>query len=88
MKIVYRAENIIDANLVKNALENEGIVAFVGGYYLTSAAGRLPCNDLVNVMVADYDWPRARIIAECIDAALAERRSDPAYDDDWAVDPV
>lgn len=88
MKIVYRAENIIDANLVKNALENEGINAFVGGYYLTSAAGRLPLNDLVNVMVADFDWPKARSIAESIDAALAERRADPASGDDWVADPV
>ena len=31
MQIVYRAANIIDANLVKNALEAEGIPAFVGG---------------------------------------------------------
>ena len=88
MKIVYRAENIIDANLVKNALEDEGIVAFVGGHYLTGAAGELPVSGLVNVMVAECDWPRARAIAESIDAALAERRADPGHGDDWAADPI
>ena len=42
MQIVYRAANIIDANLVKNALDAEGIPAFVGGQYLTGAIGELP----------------------------------------------
>jgi hypothetical protein len=88
MKIVYRAENIIDANLVKNALDGEGITAYVGGHYLTGAAGELPVAGLVNVMVAQVDWPRARSIAERIDAALAERRADPAFGGDWVADPA
>jgi hypothetical protein len=88
MQIVYRAENIIDANLVKNALADAGIVAFVGGHYLTGAAGELPVSGLVNVMVAESDWSRARAIAESIDAALSERRADPAYNGDWAADPI
>jgi hypothetical protein len=77
VKIVYQAENIIDANLVKNALEHAGIAAFVSGQYLTGAAGELPPMALVNVMVSETDWPSARPIAERIDAALAERRAEP-----------
>ena len=88
MKIVYRAENIIDANLVKNALAAAGIDAYVGGQYLTGAAGELPVSGLVNVMVADCDWLRARSIAEDIDAALSERRADPSDTDAWAADPI
>ena len=85
MKIVYQAENIIDAHLVKNALDHAGIAAFVSGQYLTGAAGELPPMALVNVMVAEADWPAARPIAERIDAALAERRSES---DDWLPDPA
>jgi hypothetical protein len=81
VKIVYRAENIIDANLVKNALEHDGIPAFVSGQYLTGAAGELPPMALVNVMVAEIDWPRARAIAERIDAELAEHRAAPDMGD-------
>ncbi len=98
MKIVYQAENIIDANLVKHVLEHAGIVAFVSGQYLTGAAGELPLNALVNVMVTQSDWPRARTIAERIDAELSERRSgaalgDAAFNDGdldagWVADPV
>ena len=86
MKIVYRAENIIDANLVKNALEHEGIPAFVSGQYLTGAAGELPPMALVNVMVAEVDWPRARAIAEALDAELAEHRMAPDVDDGLVPD--
>jgi len=74
VKIVYRAENIIDANLVKAALAEAGIQAFVAGEYLTGAMGQLPVSDLVTVMVADSDVERAAPIAEAIDAALRERR--------------
>lgn len=86
MKIVYQAENIIDANLVKNALENAGIPAFVGGQYLTGAVGELPPMGLVNVMVGETEWPQARAIAQGIDADLAERRAQ-SDDGDLAFDP-
>jgi len=88
MEIVYQAENIIDAHLVKNALEAEGIHAYVSGQYLTGAAGELPPLALVNVMVAEHDWPRARAIAEHIDADLSERRAQPDSDEDWIAEPA
>jgi hypothetical protein len=86
VRIVYQAENIIDANLVKNALEQENIRGFVSGQYLTGAAGELPPMALVNVMVAEMDWPRARAIAESVDTELAERRELP--DSGWLLEPV
>jgi hypothetical protein len=45
---------------------------------------------LVNVMVARIDWPRAREIAQRIDAELAERRAEPQSDPDagWLPEPV
>ncbi|MBS0486207.1 MAG: DUF2007 domain-containing protein [Proteobacteria bacterium] len=88
MQIVYRAENIIDANLVKNALEAEGIPAFVGGQYLTGAIGELPPMPLVNVMVSAIDWPRARAIAQSIDAELAEYRAESDPGAGWLPEPV
>ena len=85
MKIIYRAENIIDANLVKNALEAEDIPAFVSGYYLTGAIGDLPPMALVNVMVSEIDLERAQAIAQRVDADLAEFRANP---DDWFAEPA
>jgi hypothetical protein len=72
VRIIYRAENIIDANLVKGALESEGIHAFVSGAYLTGAMGEQPVSNLVSVMVSDSDVERASTIARAIDAALSQ----------------
>ena len=88
MKIVYRAENIIDANLVKNALEHDDIPAFVSGQYLTGAIGELPPMSLVNVMVSEIDWERACLIAERVDADLAEFRAAPDSDADFLSEPA
>jgi hypothetical protein len=76
MKILYRAENIVDANLVKAALAAEGIHAFVSGEFLIGAIGELPARDLVSVMVADADVERAAPVAQAIDADLRQRRAD------------
>ncbi len=83
MKIVYRAENIIDANLVKGALEAEGMPAFVSGEYLAGAIGELPCWNLVCVMVAEHDVERALPLVRAIDGALREQRAqaDAGIDD-------
>jgi len=78
MKIIYRAENIIDANLVKGVLESEGIHAFVSGAYLTGAVGELPVSGLVSVMVSDSDVERAATIAGSIDASLRRADGDDA----------
>ena len=70
MHIIYRADSIIDANLVKGALEGAGILAFVNGAFLTGAAGELPVSGLVNVMIADIDIERAQTIVKEVDEAL------------------
>jgi hypothetical protein len=70
MHIIYRADSIIDANLVKAALEDAGIMAFVNGAFLTGAAGELPVYGLVSVMVADIDIERAQPIVDGVDEAL------------------
>ncbi|MGA9333362.1 MAG: DUF2007 domain-containing protein [Rudaea sp.] len=88
MKIVYEAENIIDANLLKNVLEQEGIPVFISGQYLTGAAGELPPMGLVKVMVPESEWPRARSIAQQVDAQLSERRAAPDSGSELSLDPA
>lgn len=87
MRIVYRAENIIDANLVKGVLAVEQITAFVSGEYLTGAIGELPAWNLVAVMVANCDVERAMPIVQAIDADLRQCRAEADCDalpDAWA----
>ena len=71
MRPVYQAENILDAHLVRGALEAHGLRAFVTGEFLTGAAGQLPAAGLVSVLVADADFAAAEIVvADIASAAL------------------
>lgn len=60
MRSVYEAANLIDAHLVRQALEAEGIPAFVRGEALTGGIGELGVFGLIGVMVPDAAWPQAR----------------------------
>lgn len=53
MRTVYEAENIIDAMLVKHALESAEIPTFVAGAHLSGAIGELPLSGLIRVQVPD-----------------------------------
>ena len=83
MRTVYEAANLIDAHLVRQALEAEGIPAYVRGEALTGGIGELGVFGLVAVMVPEAAWPRARAQVEALglgamgaEAANAGERED------------
>jgi hypothetical protein len=78
MRTVYDAANVIDAHLVRQALEAEGIPAFVRGEALTGGIGELGVFGLVAVMVPETAWPQARDVV----AALALGEAEPLAEDD------
>lgn len=79
MRIVYQAENAIDAHLVRHALEAEGMPAFVLGEGLVGGIGELPVMGYCRVVVADeHAEPALRCIA-ALDLGV------PAAED-WADD--
>jgi len=83
MRAIYDAENVVDAHLVKHALEDAGIPAFIRGEYLTGALGELPMHGLVQVCVPDAAWEDAQACLSRLDltrAALADDGPDPASD--------
>ena len=77
MRTVYHAESTIDAHLVKNALEQAGIPAFVAGEYLTGGVGELPARDSVSVAVPDACVEAAAPVVQSISAALVQAREAP-----------
>ncbi|HXP02213.1 MAG TPA: DUF2007 domain-containing protein [Luteibacter sp.] len=83
MRIAYHAESLIDAHLVKDALERAEIPAFIAGEFLTGAVGQLPARDFLAVMVPDAAAEAAEGIVRIIDAQLAEARAAAAADDDF-----
>jgi hypothetical protein len=89
MKSIYVAQHIIDAQLVRDALEAEGIPAYVAGAYLPGGFGVLPVNDMVRVMVADPFETEARAVVERIERDLVESRAALADDDaDPGLEPA
>lgn len=60
MKIVYRAGNITEAEIVKGMLLSNNIEAHVSGYYLQGGIGEMAPTDLAKVHVPDEAFEEAR----------------------------
>jgi hypothetical protein len=60
MKIVYRAGDITEAEIIKGMLLASDIEAYVSGYYLQGGIGETSPLDLAKVHVADEDYESAR----------------------------
>jgi hypothetical protein len=66
MKVVYEAANLIDAHLVRHALEAAEIPVFLRGEQLLGGMGELPLFGVIAVCVPDMAWPQAREIVDAL----------------------
>lgn len=65
MKLIYRANDIIEAQIISGMLNANGIKSHVGGYYLQGGIGDLAATDFATIHVADEDvLPAQTVIAE------------------------
>ncbi|HZX81822.1 MAG TPA: DUF2007 domain-containing protein [Lysobacter sp.] len=80
MKPVYDAANLIDAHLVRHALEDAGIPVFIRGEALTGAMGDLPLHGMVQVCVPDVAWPEADAVVKALDLGSPREALD---EDEW-----
>ncbi|UCB54840.1 MAG: DUF2007 domain-containing protein [Thiotrichales bacterium] len=71
MKLVYRASNIIEANIVAGMLRSQGIDSYVGGFYLQGGVGELAAQDFANVHVPDADVEKAESLIKEYEQASA-----------------
>ncbi len=85
MRVVYQAENAIDAHLVRHALEAEGMLAFVLGEGLIGGIGELPVMGYCRVVVADE---HAEAALRCIAALDLGVPPEDDWVDDVAPDPA
>lgn len=70
MKRVYTGENVFDAQLVRDRLDEAGIAAAVHGTMLAGAVGELPADTRPSVWIEDADlYERARQIVEAFEQA-------------------
>lgn len=64
MKVVYEAANLIDAHLVRHALEAAEIPVYLKGEALLGGIGELPVFGMVQVCVPEVVWPQARDVVQ------------------------
>ncbi|MCW7553355.1 DUF2007 domain-containing protein [Endozoicomonas gorgoniicola] len=57
---IYSPENVIEAQCLKDFLEQQHIPCFIGGQYLAGAIGELPVAGLLGLYVEDMDAGLAR----------------------------
>jgi hypothetical protein len=72
MKVVYEAANLIDAHLVRHALEAEEIPVFLRGESLLGGMGELPLFGVIAVCVPDVVFPQARDIVAALPLSQGE----------------
>ena len=80
MHVIYQADNLFDAHLVKHALEAAGIPAFVFGESLLGGMGELPLFGVLRVCVPDLARPEAEQVVAGLD--LGSPPDDPIFDGD------
>ena len=74
MRVVYEAANLIDAHLVRHALEGAGFPAFVRGEALLGGIGELPACGLLAVCVPEVAWPDADALVRALPLVVGEPR--------------
>ncbi|TCO78210.1 DUF2007 domain-containing protein [Chromatocurvus halotolerans] len=73
MKVIYRAQDIVEAHILAGLLQSRGVEAFVGGHYLQGGIGELAALDSATLSVEDRDEDSARaVIAEYERGDLAD----------------
>ncbi len=76
MKVVYEAAGIIDAHLIRHALEAADIPVFVKGEALLGGMGELPMFGLVQVCVPESAWLQAREVVASVGLGAPVRLPD------------
>ncbi|MBL8256134.1 MAG: DUF2007 domain-containing protein [Pseudoxanthomonas mexicana] len=80
MRVVYLADNLFDAHLVKHALEEAEVPAFVFGESLLGGMGELPLFGVLRVCVPDAAFPEAEGVVRAL--GLESRDDGPILESD------
>jgi hypothetical protein len=64
MKTLYEPSNALEAHMLHDLLQQEGIATRINGAYLQGGVGELPASGLVHLVVAEEDYERARAVIQ------------------------
>ncbi len=76
MKGIYEASTALDAYMVLNLLEQEGIKGRVDGEYLPGGVGEIQAINIVRVMVNESDYEKAGQVIRDWEAIEVEKEDD------------
>ena len=76
MKSIYEAATALDAYMVLNLLEQEGIKGRVDGEYLPGGVGEIQAINIVRVMVNESDYEKAGQVIRDWEAIEVEKEGD------------
>lgn len=80
MRVVYEAANLIDAHLVRHALEDAGLPVFLRGEQLIGGMGELPLFGVIAVCVPEVALPAAREIVASLPITAGTAAADDGAD--------
>ncbi|KRG71253.1 putative signal transducing protein [Pseudoxanthomonas dokdonensis] len=80
MQTAYNAQNLIDAHLVKHALEAAGIPVYISGESLLGGGGELPLFGVLRVCVPEAALAQAQQIITALDLGGASDEDAPDED--------
>lgn len=64
MKLLYEAQNTVEAHMVLNLLEQASLTARIDGEYLQGGIGEIQAIGAVRVMIAEEDYSEGKLIVE------------------------
>ncbi len=69
MKLVYEANQLGEAHIIKHLLERAGLHPIIHGEYLQGGVGEIAASGLLKVMVPETDYKEAKGIIQTWDEA-------------------
>lgn len=77
MKTVYEAANSVEAHMVLDLLQQQGLAGRIDGEFLQGGVGELPAAGLVRVVVDEADYATARSVVDAFEAAQPPSTTTP-----------
>lgn len=75
MKLVYEAQNSLEAHMILHMLEQAGLSARIDGEFLQGGIGEAPALGLIRVMIEESDYAEGRSIIEDWEANQPQQES-------------
>ncbi|MGS2718536.1 putative signal transducing protein [Eionea flava] len=77
MRLLYEAQNSIEAHMIRHLLEQEGLSVQIDGEYLQGGVGEIQASGIVRIMIAESDYLEGKRIVEKWDERQRESNSPP-----------